>query len=534
MIKTAAMPGMNGTIRLFQIAGIHVFLHWSWFLVAAYEVQRRERYSSLTWSILEYLALFAIVTTHEFGHALACRQVGGRAERIVLWPLGGVAYVDAPPRPGATLWSIAAGPLVNVALIPVFGIPLLFLPTGATPPSDFRVFLGELNLMNLVLLIFNILPIYPLDGGKIMRSLLWYILGRARSLKVTVIVGFVGVAGIALLALFAQSPFTAILAVFAGMQCASGYKQANALKRLAEMPVREGAECPSCKANPPVGRLWMCGSCRIAIDTFEVRAICPSCNTRFPETMCPNCGVASPYSDWLLETNAPASTVLPSTTPIKAPSVIPVVFGFIACVGAVVFLLVALLLLKVWSDGRSRQTEYQAELDKLWSSEGVAIPGDQTVSLKGGQIYDAYVEGKGLSTRSAASGFSIAVKNAGPGDAVLVRSPIGNPLRREGRTLLPVATFRVSESGQYTVHASSNEAINEYSRFKIGSTPGVLNGSTVAFTFGVAVAGLLAALVLLGMAALLFYFYWRRRRSFNLALRQLQVAIPDPDPSGVR
>src|SRR6202035_248478 len=68
----------------------------------------------------EYLALFLIVMIHEFGHALACRQVGGTANQIVLWPLGGVAYVDPPPRPGAMLWSIAAGPLVNVALLPVF------------------------------------------------------------------------------------------------------------------------------------------------------------------------------------------------------------------------------------------------------------------------------------------------------------------------------------------------------------------------------------------------------------------------------
>ena len=69
--------------------------------------------------MLEYLALFFIVMLHEFGHALACRQVGGTANQIVLWPLGGVAYVDPPPRPGATLWSIAAGPLVNVALLPI-------------------------------------------------------------------------------------------------------------------------------------------------------------------------------------------------------------------------------------------------------------------------------------------------------------------------------------------------------------------------------------------------------------------------------
>src|SRR6202158_4273790 len=115
----------QGTIRLFRFSGIDVFLHWSWFLVAAYEIQtRRGSYSSITWNVLEYLALFLIVMIHEFGHALACRQVGGRANQIVLWPLGGVAYVDPPQRPGATLWSIAAGPLVNVALAPILYITL--------------------------------------------------------------------------------------------------------------------------------------------------------------------------------------------------------------------------------------------------------------------------------------------------------------------------------------------------------------------------------------------------------------------------
>ena len=94
------MPtGRTGSFRIFSFSGIDVFLHWSWFLVAVYEIQGRAgSYSSISWNVFEYLALFLIVTLHEFGHALACRQVGGVANRIVLWPLGGVAYVDPPPR----------------------------------------------------------------------------------------------------------------------------------------------------------------------------------------------------------------------------------------------------------------------------------------------------------------------------------------------------------------------------------------------------------------------------------------------------
>jgi len=89
------MPSTRqGSFHLFRLAGIDVFLHWSWFVVAAYEISARgRRYPSIAWNVAEYLALFLIVTLHEFGHALACRQVGGTANKIVLWPLGGVAYV---------------------------------------------------------------------------------------------------------------------------------------------------------------------------------------------------------------------------------------------------------------------------------------------------------------------------------------------------------------------------------------------------------------------------------------------------------
>src|SRR6202140_1222074 len=112
---------MRGTIRLFRVAGIQVYLHFTWFLVAALEVTNfSRRYHAPIMGLLEYLALFLIVLLHEFGHAFACRQTGGQADRIMLWPLGGVAFVSPPQRPGAYLWSIAAGPLVNVILFPLF------------------------------------------------------------------------------------------------------------------------------------------------------------------------------------------------------------------------------------------------------------------------------------------------------------------------------------------------------------------------------------------------------------------------------
>src|ERR1700689_5494963 len=101
------MPsGRQGSIHLFRLAGVDLYLHCSWFLVAAYEIQSRQgSYSSVMWNVLEYLALFLIVLTHEFGHPRACRSVGGTATQILLWPRGGVAYVTPPQRPGAMLWS---------------------------------------------------------------------------------------------------------------------------------------------------------------------------------------------------------------------------------------------------------------------------------------------------------------------------------------------------------------------------------------------------------------------------------------------
>ncbi|MGD0760655.1 MAG: M50 family metallopeptidase [Candidatus Sulfotelmatobacter sp.] len=295
------MPSHQGSIRLFRFAGIDVFLHWSWFLVAVYEIQSRKgNYSSITWQVLEYLALFLIVMIHEFGHALACRQVGGRANQIVLWPLGGVAYVDPPPRPGATLWSIAAGPLVNVALLPVLYVAVTLGGSagwGVTAPDLYRLLLA-VQLINKWLLIFNILPIYPLDGGQILRSLLWFVMGRARSLMVATILGLVGVAGFIVLAIFEQSIWYGAIAVFMLMNCWGGLQHARALLRFAKLPRREGFLCPACKTAPPLGEFWKCGKCGQAFDTFQTQAVCPNCRTQFAATKCLDCGAEHPVGEW--------------------------------------------------------------------------------------------------------------------------------------------------------------------------------------------------------------------------------------------
>ena len=304
------MPSLNqGSIHLCRIAGVDLYLHWTWFLIAIIEIQIRSgRYSSIAWNVLEYLALFLIVLTHEFGHAMACRQVGGTANRIMLWPLGGVAYVDPPQRPGATLWSIAAGPLVNVALFPIlFAAYWLSKSAGwaDTMPDAYR-FLRAVLGIDIGLFVFNILPIYPLDGGQILRSLLWCPLGRARSLMVTTVLGMAGIVGffgLALFAVFAGSisygMWMGAIGVFMLLNCWGGLRHAQALLRLARLPRRKGFACPSCRTAPLLGERWKCGQCGQQFDTFLTGAVCPQCGAKFATTKCGDCGKSYPMNEWI-------------------------------------------------------------------------------------------------------------------------------------------------------------------------------------------------------------------------------------------
>lgn len=284
----------RGPIRLARIAGIDLLLHWSWFLVLLYEVQARAGvYSSIAWNVLEVLALFAIVTLHEFGHALACRQVGGVANRILLWPFGGIAFVDVPPRPGATLWTIAAGPLVNVALVPV----LWALPIASASP-DGAMFMASLQYINMGLLVFNLIPVYPLDGGQILHALLWFPLGRARSLMATTVLGLAGVALLLLDALRTRDLWLGAITLFILFYCWNGLKQARRMWQIAKLPRRAGFACPNCQAAPPEAAIWRCSQCDSAFDPFTTGAQCPTCTRQFRNTQCLNCGKSTAHTSW--------------------------------------------------------------------------------------------------------------------------------------------------------------------------------------------------------------------------------------------
>jgi len=224
--------GFPGSIRLFQVWGINVFLHWSWAVIAVVELQfRQNHYSHQAWNAAEYVSIFIIVLLHEFGHALACRSVGGRADRILLWPLGGIAYVQPPMRPGAMLWSLAAGPLVNVVLLPVTLGAYMLAPEGIA--ADLGSFLFAVAAINLILLVFNMLPIYPLDGGQIVQSILWFFIGFRRSLLVATSIGFLGAACVIILAAVYQDLWFVVLACFGLSRSWQGFQLA---RRLTDKP----------------------------------------------------------------------------------------------------------------------------------------------------------------------------------------------------------------------------------------------------------------------------------------------------------
>lgn len=287
----------RGSIRLARIGGIDVFLHWSWLLVAAIEIQGRQgEYRSIVWNAAEYLSLFALVLLHEFGHALACRSVGGKVDRIVLWPLGGVAFVNPPPRPGAVLWSIAAGPLVNLVLVPATAIAAVFASGEAVSP-DVAHFFQMLALINVVLLVYNSLPIYPLDGGQILQAILWFFVGRARSLGIAATIGLVGAGGIFALALAVHESWLIVLAVFGGLRAWAGMKQARQMSAMIAASRHAGLACPACGAAPPAGPFWRC-ACGVPLDPFASRGACEACGRIFADTSCPECSRSSAIASW--------------------------------------------------------------------------------------------------------------------------------------------------------------------------------------------------------------------------------------------
>jgi Zn-dependent protease len=303
----------KGTLRLFHFAGIDVFVHWTWLLVAWFELaNRRNDYQNPLWNVVEYLSLFVIVTLHEFGHAFACRQVGGVANQIMLWPLGGVAFVQPPPRPGALLWSIIAGPLVNVALVPVSLVTLWLAAQAGFDQSapDIWRYLQTMAFINGGLLFFNMLPIYPLDGGQTLQALLWFVVGRAWSLLVVSTIGLAVGAVLVVFCLWWGEIWLAIVALFIASRALIGFRQGQALARLMRGDRHFEFACPACGQSPPAGDYWTCGRCQTRFDTFTHLGRCPGCGGQAVDTQCVHCHARHPITRWMTGRSPLGSSII--------------------------------------------------------------------------------------------------------------------------------------------------------------------------------------------------------------------------------
>ncbi len=168
------IPGSVGTVR---VAGVPIRLHFTFILLFVFLVvsSMGEQQSAL-WNVAYVAALLLSVILHELGHALVGRHYGARVLEIVMFPIGGVTRLEKSPKAGHEFWIALAGPLVNLCI--GCGLLGVLLWRGLLVPLDALVIPTNANLVervalgNLLLAAFNLLPAFPMDGGRILRSAL--------------------------------------------------------------------------------------------------------------------------------------------------------------------------------------------------------------------------------------------------------------------------------------------------------------------------------------------------------------------------
>ncbi|MBC8107664.1 MAG: M50 family metallopeptidase [Anaerolineae bacterium] len=225
---------LTGSLPLFTAFGIRVRAHAS-MVVYTILVLVFGLGPGWTWQdrVQNVSILFLIVLLHEFGHCFAARWVGGEANDILMHPLGGLAMASPPRRPLPTFITVAGGPAVNVLICLICGVILWMLsgwvpwnPFGLTKPI--RNFEGWLDVWRYLywiyqiswsLLCFNLLPIFPLDGGQMLQTILWPRFGYYKSMLFSCNAGMVCAVLGAMIALATGSIGLAILAMFGFMYC---------------------------------------------------------------------------------------------------------------------------------------------------------------------------------------------------------------------------------------------------------------------------------------------------------------------------
>src|SRR3984893_2801435 len=225
------MAFMDASVRLGRVAGIEVGVHWSlpivfvlivWTLAGqVFPVMVPDQPQSSYWliSVLAVLLFYVSLLSHEMGHALIARRLGVGVEGITLWIFGGVARLSGDAATAGAEARIAiAGPVVSLALAIVFGGITFALDAGGPPLIEGAC--AWLAVSDALLLIFNLIPAFPLDGGRIVRAWLWRRSGdryraTATAARLGRICSFLMI-GLGLLALVWQGALTGLWLIFLG------------------------------------------------------------------------------------------------------------------------------------------------------------------------------------------------------------------------------------------------------------------------------------------------------------------------------
>jgi len=187
---------MGSSLKIASVYGIEVRIHVSFLLVLGFfwfQYYQLGGVSGAIQGVLFILILFACVTLHEFGHAFAARAFGIRTRDITLYAIGGVARLNRiPDKPWQELIVAIAGPLVNVVIAGV-----LFFVTHVTAGIQDVEFLENPRIemldkvawANVFLILFNLIPAFPMDGGRVLRALLAMVMPYARATQIAAWVG---------------------------------------------------------------------------------------------------------------------------------------------------------------------------------------------------------------------------------------------------------------------------------------------------------------------------------------------------------
>ena len=213
---------MGHAFLIGRIAGIRVLIHWTFLLLLGFivfsEVRKGSDATAIMATIGFVVALFTCVLLHELGHSLTAKRYGIETRKITLLPIGGVASLERIPEdPKQELWVALAGPAVNVViallLYPFVASAGSFSEQGIGNLTTAQGFLYSLFRVNVVLVLFNALPAFPMDGGRVLRALLALRLGRAKATSIAAGLGQIIAVGLVFFGLF-NNPFLVLIGIF--------------------------------------------------------------------------------------------------------------------------------------------------------------------------------------------------------------------------------------------------------------------------------------------------------------------------------